>query len=185
MEFILQPSMSLWSAQSLNQYQLRVNYNNIINNYNNIISMWVSIDAADKDFKGTDLIVQFNDFTSEQTLSTVAEIEIVDDVEVESTESFQCVISGALGDYTDRVIINDPAHYRVAIEDNDGKLILVTEMHSIQLLICMAAMQVSVCTVYTSISPSVLTGIVTYFKNIHLIMQYYNDMPNYIIQFPI
>ena len=77
--------------------------------------------TAGADFKGTPYFVLFSDFNSAQSLSSVAEVEIINDTMAEFTESFVCVVSTPDGEYTRGIVAVDPNNATISIEDNDGE----------------------------------------------------------------
>ena len=77
--------------------------------------------TAGADFNGTPYIVQFSDFNSAQSLSSVAEVEIINDTMAEFTESFVCVVSTPDGEDRRGIVAVDPNNVTISIEDNGGE----------------------------------------------------------------
>ena len=76
---------------------------------------------AGEDFVATPYIVMFSDFNSQQSLSSSADVVIINDTMAEFTESFKCVISAPDGEDTRGIVIADPNTVTIAIQDNDGE----------------------------------------------------------------
>ena len=84
--------------------------------------IYLSISAGE-DFVATPYSVMFSDFNSQQSLSTLADVVIINDTMAEFTESFKCVISAPDGEDARGIVIADPNTVTIAIQDNDGKSI--------------------------------------------------------------
>ena len=82
---------------------------------------YCSPSTAGEDFVATPYTVMFSDFNSQQSLSTSADVVIINDTMAEFTESFKCVISAPDGEDTRGIVIADPNTVTIAIEDNDGE----------------------------------------------------------------
>ena len=87
-----------------------------------IVTYYLSIPAGE-DFVETPYNVTFSDFNSQQSLSTSADVVIINDTMAEFAESFRCVISAPDGEDTRGIVIADPNTVTIAIEDNDGESI--------------------------------------------------------------
>ena len=80
-----------------------------------------TIPPAGEDFVATPYNVTFSDLNSQQSLSTSADVVIINDTMAEFTESFRCVISAPDGEDTRGIVIADPNTVTIAIQDNDGE----------------------------------------------------------------
>jgi hypothetical protein len=83
--------------------------------------------TAGEDFVATPYTVMFSDFNSQQSLSSSADVVIINDTMAEFTESFKCVISAPDGEDTRGIVIADPNTVTIAIQDNDEILIRIKD----------------------------------------------------------
>ena len=77
------------------------------------------------DFEGGVYTVQFSDFNSPNTLSSVAVIKILDDQVTESTEAFNCFVVPPSGGANAGIVVGQPNTTTITIEDNDGVCVCV------------------------------------------------------------